>query len=99
MTAGGVWTTGEDGDPEAFYDFYSNGTNPSLTSAKQRYFSGGCQLQVLEPDNLTGDPKTYPKFGTQGVYYESDGVKIDNYYLNPVIGNRKKRCEPPTPLF
>ena len=98
ISAGGVWSTGADDDPGAFYDYYTNGYNPSPTNACQQYFSQGRLLQVLEPDNLSNNPQTYTRYGTQGVYYEYDGVKIDGYYKNPVLGS-KKPCEPPTPYF
>jgi RHS repeat-associated protein len=98
IRAGGRWTTGQDGEYSAFYDFYSNGTNSTPTTALQQYSSKDGPLQVLEPDSFTGNPKTYLRYGTQGVYYTAAGVKIDGYYINPIIGS-KKPCDPPWQLF
>jgi hypothetical protein len=54
-------------------------------------------LTVLEPDNLSGNPALYSSYGTQGVFYtHSSGIKIDGYYLNPIVGTNKP-CDPPTP--
>ena len=97
IRGGGTWTTGEDGG-YGFYDFYSNGTNGTPTNALQQYSSKDGPLQVLEPDNFTNNPKTYSRYGTQGVYYTATGVKIDGWYSNPIVGS-KKPCDPPTPLF
>jgi hypothetical protein len=98
IRGGGNWNTGEDGVSGAFYDFYSNGRNSTPTNALQEYFSGSTRLQVLEPDNLTNNPSTYSRYGTQGVYYTYSGVRIDSYYSNPIIGS-KTPCDPPTPFF
>jgi len=81
----------------AFYDFYSNGTNSTPTTALQQYSSKDGPLQVLEPDSFTGNPKTYLRYGTQG-FTTRGWVKIDGYYINPIIGS-KKPCDPPWQLF
>ena len=102
ITGGGAWSTGEGGGAPAgsFYDFYSNGTNSSPSNSLQTYtvsYQGVTYpLIVLEPDNFTNNPSTYSQFGTQGIYYAHNGVKIDGYYMNPIIGS-KSPCDPPTP--
>ena len=105
ISGGGMWTTGENGEAPtgSFYDFYSNGSNTSPSNALQNYFAvaGGVAdlpLTVLEPSNNSGNPATYLRYGTQGVYYTSTGVKIDGYYYNPIIaGPNDPPCPPPTP--
>ena len=99
ITTGGVWLTGGAKEPSGgFNDFYGNGGNTTTTNALQQYFSqtafGRFQLTVLEPNNYTGDPKTYAQYKTQGLYFTSVGVRIDNYWLNPIVGSTSP-CPPP----
>jgi len=89
ISASGTWVTETDAMnmPGTFYDFYTNGTNGTATNALQQYYRGGVLLQVLEPNSYYG-AASYPRYGTQGVYYTYSGIKIDSYYTNPIVGGK-----------
>jgi hypothetical protein len=102
LTTGGVWITGGDVDQPApygsFYDFYGNGSNATSTNALQQYFTMyqgmPIQLTVLEP-NGQNDIRKYDRYGTQGIFYTSTGVKIDENWRNLFVNPKDTPCDQP----